>query len=137
MVILSERIPIGGFFMGNKTCVFSTLKENREHMSRILPVKESFDLIQRDIEIGGKGCSFYFIDGFTKDEVMQKMMSGFFTLKEADMPSDAAEFSRKQLPYIEVDVINEFDQIVKNILSGSFSKLIVRRKNVYVSCRIQ
>ena len=104
--------------MGNKTCVFSTLKENRDHMSRILPIKESFDLIQRDIEIGGKGCSFYFIDGFTKDEVMQKMMSGFFALKENDMPSDAEAFSRKQLPYIEVDVICEFDQIVKNILSG-------------------
>ena len=104
--------------MSKKTCVFPTLKENRDHMSRILPIKESFDLIQRDIEIGGKSCSFYFIDGFTKDEVMQKMMSGFFALKETDMPSDAAEFSRKQLPYIEVDVINEFDQIVKNILSG-------------------
>ena len=39
-------------------------------MNQILPVKESFDLIQRDMLIGGRMASFYFIDGFTKDEVM-------------------------------------------------------------------
>ena len=34
------------------------------------------------------------------------------------MPTSATEFSQKQLPYIEVDVLDDFDQIIKNVLSG-------------------
>ena len=98
--------------------VFASLEENLKYMNRILPVKESFDIIQRDIRIGEKQSSFFFIDGFTKDEVMQKLMSGFIAIKKEDMPSTATEFSEKELPYVEVDVIDDFDQIVRNVLSG-------------------
>lgn len=102
----------------NKKTIFGTLEENVAYMNAILPVKESFDLIQRDIVIGEKKSTFYFIDGFTKDETMQKIMSGFFMLKKEDMPSTATGFSKMCLPYVEVDVIADFDLIVRNILSG-------------------
>lgn len=102
---------------GKKT-IFQTLEENVTYMNHLLPVKESFDIIQRDIIIGEKKSTFYFIDGFTKDETMQKIMSGFFMLKKDDMPSTATGFSKMALPYVEVDVIADFDLIVKNILSG-------------------
>ena len=98
--------------------VFANLEQNLKYMNRILPVKESFDIIQRNIQIGEKQGSFFFIDGFTKDEVMQKLMSGFIAIKKEDMPSTATEFSEKELPYVEVDVIDDFDQIVRNVLSG-------------------
>ena len=42
-------------------------EENVSYMNSILPVQESFDLIQRDIYIGERAATFYFIDGFTKD----------------------------------------------------------------------
>ena len=54
----------------------------------------------------------------TKDETMQKIMSGFFALKKDDMPSNATGFSKMALPYVEVDVIADFDLIIRNILSG-------------------
>ena len=101
-----------------KKTIYPTLEENVAHMNAILPVKESFDLIQRDIIIGEKKCTFYFIDGFTKDEVMQKLMSSFFAIKKDDMPSTATGFSKMCLSYVEVDIIADFDLIVKNILSG-------------------
>ncbi len=104
--------------MAEKEKVFSSLQENVNYMNTILPIKESFDLIQRDIIIGERKSTFYFIDGFTKDEVLQKMMSGFFALKKEDMPSSATGFSKMAIPYVEVDVIEEFDQIVRNVLSG-------------------
>lgn len=98
--------------------VFGTLQENVDYMNQILPVKESFDLLQRDIIIGEKKSTFYFIDGFTKDETMQKIMSSFFAIKKEDMPSTATGFSKLALPYVEVDVIDDFDLIVRNVLSG-------------------
>lgn len=102
---------------GYKT-VFGTIEENVAYMNSILPVKQSFDLVQRDIIIGERKSTFYFIDGFMKDDTMQKLMTSFFAIKKEDMPCNAAGFSKLATAYVEVDVIKDFDQIIRNILSG-------------------
>lgn len=98
--------------------VTASREANADYLNQLLPIKESFDLIQRDMLIGGRMASFYFIDGFTKDEVMLKIMDSFFKVKEEEMPPDATQFSRMFVPYVEVDVLGDFDQVLKNILSG-------------------
>lgn len=98
--------------------VTASREANADYLNQLLPIKESFDLIQRDMLIGGRMASFYFIDGFTKDEVMLKIMDSFFKLKEEEMPPDATQFSRMFVPYVEVDILGDFDQVLKNILSG-------------------
>ncbi|MCI8560474.1 MAG: spore germination protein [Dorea sp.] len=98
--------------------VTASREENTAYMNKILPVKDSFDIIQRDIYIGGRAASFYFIDGFMKDETMLKIMDSFMKVTEEDMPVDATAFSRACVPYVEVDVIGDFDMILKNVLSG-------------------
>ena len=104
--------------MGEYGKVFDTLEENVNYINTVLPVKDSFDLIQRDIIVGERKCTFYFIDGFTKDDTMQKLMSSFFMIKKEDMPSTATGFSKMAVSYVEVDVITDFDAIIRNILSG-------------------
>lgn len=104
--------------MADKTKVFSKRDKNVDYMNQMLPVEDSFDIVQRDIQIGGKDATFYFIDGFTKDESMLKIMDSFFNIKEGDMPKDAATFATTCIPYVEVDVIRDFDQIFRNLLSG-------------------
>lgn len=98
--------------------VAASREENVSYMNAILPVQDSFDLIQRDIYVGGRAATFYFIDGFTKDEVMLKIIDGIMKVKKEDMSPDATQFVRQYLPYVEVDVIDDFDQILRNILSG-------------------
>ena len=104
--------------MADKTKIFSKRDKNVDYMNQMLPVEDSFDIVQRDIQIGGKDATFYFIDGFTKDESMLKIMDSFFNIKEGDMPKDAATFATTCIPYVEVDVIGDFDQIFRNLLSG-------------------
>ena len=43
--------------------VFKTREENVAYMNETLPIQESFDLIQRDLLIGGRVSSFYFVNG--------------------------------------------------------------------------
>lgn len=101
-----------------KVLVHKRLEDNVQYMLEALPIAESFDLIQRNMLIGGKESSFYFVDGFTKDEVMLKIMDSFFKVKAEELPSDAEEFIKLNLPYVEVDVLGSFDMIIKNVLSG-------------------
>ena len=104
--------------MPDKKKITSMREETITYMNQLLPVKESFDIIQRDVYIGGRVATFYFIDGFTKDEVLLKIMDSILKVTEEDMPKDATEFARVCIPYAEVDIYGDFDQAVKNILSG-------------------
>ena len=99
--------------------VSASLKENVAYVNEILPVEDSFDIVQRNMFIGGREAAFYFVDGFTKDESMLKIMDSLFSVTEEDMPGSATEFSRKYIPYVEVDILGDFDQIFKNVLSGA------------------
>lgn len=98
--------------------VTASREENAAYMNQVLPLKDSFDMIQRDIVIGGRMSSFYFIDGFTKDETMLKIMDSLLKVTEEEMPADATSFSRQCIPYVEVDILGDFDQVMKNMLSG-------------------
>ena len=62
--------------------VTASVKENVAYVNQVLPVKKSFDLVQRDMVIGGREAPFFFVDGFTKDESMLKIMDSFFGVKE-------------------------------------------------------
>ena len=102
----------------------SNYRQNTQDLKQALRIEESFDLICKDTKIGGKNACFFFVDGLTKDETMQKLLSGFYTIQEADMPDTAAEFSTNQLPYIEVDLASDLPQTVTSILSGMTAILI-------------
>ena len=102
----------------NNAQVSMDFEKNIAQMEEILPVKESFDLVRRDIMIGGKNAVFYFVDGFTKDETMLKIMDSMFKITSEQIPEDATSFSRQYIPYVEVDILKDYDSIVRNVLSG-------------------
>ena len=103
----------------NEKKISASFEENITYMNQVLPVKESFDIIRREIEIGGKESVFYYIDGFIKDEAMLKIMDSFLSVTEEDMPEDAEGFAKKHVPYVEVDILEDFDQVLRNVLSGA------------------
>ena len=100
------------------------LKENMAYLNERLAVDVSFDLVYRVIRIGGKDACIYFIDGFCKDELMQKMLQYFMGIKEEEMPEDAHEMSKCCVPYVEVDLKDQWDEIIGNLLSGVLILLI-------------
>lgn len=96
----------------------TSLYDNLLIMNKELKVDKNFDIIYRVIDIGGrKGC-FYFVDGFAKDDVMQKLMQVFQEIKAEDMVDSAQEFSKKFIAYGEVETLWDKDELIKSILSG-------------------
>ena len=102
----------------------SNYPKNKNALQQLLRIEKNFDLICKDTIVGGKCACVFFIDGFTKDEVMQKLLSGFYSIKESDLPKSAAEFTTQQLPLIETDIVSHISQTVTNVLSGMTALLI-------------
>ncbi len=99
-------------------------KENVRYLNEKLAINKSFDIVTREITIGGKNASFYFIDGFCKDEVIQKLLEYFMDFKEQDMPTDVKELLKQAVPHIEVTSSGEWKEIIDSLLSGMFLLLI-------------
>lgn len=91
-----------------------------ELLDRILRVDESFDMLKRELIYAKKRAVMYYIDGFVKAEMMQKLMMHLTTLEYLGDGSDnAAEFAAKSLiPSVEVDVTGNVDSIVLAVMSG-------------------
>lgn len=94
------------------------LKENMDLVSKALYVEDNFDIVYRIIKVGGRDACFYTMDGFTKDDVLQRLMQYFLSISKEDMPQDAHGMSKMQMPFGEIDLITDVDEIVKNLLSG-------------------
>lgn len=107
-----------------------------ERMKQLLRTEESFDILYREFLVGEREAVYFFVDGFIKDEIMQKLTSSFVSIKKEDMPSDANEFSKKYLSYVEVEMDTAEDAIVKNVLSGVVAMFIEGYSEAYlIDCR--
>lgn len=94
------------------------LRENVTYFNNVLNVNKNFDLVYRVIKIGEKEACFYFVDGFLKDEMLQKMLQYFNSITKEQMPESAHEMSKLFMPYGEVDLLSDWEKILKNLLSG-------------------
>lgn len=100
------------------TVLKGNFEERVAYFNRILRVQENFDVLYHTFEMGGKKACMYFIDGMVKDEVMQKLLQYFFGLQAKDMPEDVHGVLKKFMPYVEVDLIEKPEDVVRNVLSG-------------------
>lgn len=104
--------------------VSNVLKDNIVFLDSKMKINNSFDIVSRQITIGGRDACMYLIDGFCKDEMMQKFLQFLMEIKAEDMPDDLEGMTRQFMPYVEVDIQQDFDQIIYFILSGTFALFI-------------
>lgn len=111
--------------------------ENVRMIDGLLHVEDNFDVIRKDLQIGPDRMTLYYIDGFVKDGVMEKLMIFFLGLKEmlpsahdaGGQPRDADEtntadspaqrFVDASLPYVETDVTQSVESMVRMVLAGA------------------
>ena len=94
------------------------LEENMTWLNQALHVDKNFDVVYRVLTIADKKACLYFIDGFTKDDSLLKILQGFSSIKADDMPEDAHSFSKKYLPYGEIGLLSDSREMIIQLLSG-------------------
>lgn len=104
--------------VSNNLDIKKDIQSNINYYNKLFNVDNNFDLIYRTFYIGDKLACIYFIDGFTKDEILEKIMEFFYLLKKEDVPDNGHDVSKMQIPYGETSLLKDKDSIVKNLLSG-------------------
>lgn len=93
---------------------------NMHYLGKRLNIDANFDLVYHVIDIGGRKACMYFINGFCNDDLLQKLVAAFVGVPSKDMPDNVHAFSKKFMPYISVELENNWEQILYYILSGVY-----------------
>lgn len=106
-----------------QVCMSGELGRDMRYLNDVLAVSQNFDVIYRTIHMGGREACMYLVDGFCKDDLMQKLLQQFMDLTPDKMPKDAHEMS-KGVSYVEVDIEDKWNKIIHSLLSGVFILLV-------------
>ena len=96
--------------------------DNVAQLDRLLRVEENFDVIKKPLRRGQDEVTLYYIDGFVKDTVMQKLMLSLVSLDGLGSESGgecARAFTRAHVAYVETDVTDSLDSMLAMVLSGA------------------
>lgn len=91
---------------------------NVERLRSLLDIDKSFDIIEKRLVVGGRRASLFFIDGFVKDEILEKILEFFYGLKPEELPASLETFQAEYLPYIETEILENMEDALQNLLSG-------------------
>ncbi len=104
--------------MNKEILITGNYDNDVKKLDEILHIDESYDLLKRQLMVGNKRMAIYFINGFCKEDLMQKIQEYFIGLKVEDVPDTVEEFEKTQVPLLECKLYDDRYNIITNILSG-------------------
>ena len=91
-----------------------------------IPVGESFDLLERKLEIAGCDAEMFFVDGLVDGSMMQRVLFSLFSLKteQLETAETMEQFLQSNLPFLDAMITRDVDQAIKYLYSGLVPLLI-------------
>lgn len=101
--------------------------------SELLRADKSYDILVKRIKVADKKATLYGVDGFIKEEVLEKMLEYFTKIPVEDMAEirDANQLTDNFITYIESNTETSIDKAVTMVLSGAVV-LIVESFNEFI-----
>lgn len=98
--------------------ISSSIENNRTFFQKKLRPDINFDVVDRNLMIGGRDACLYCIDGFTKDDTLLKVLQAMSSIENAQMPDNANDFAALYLAYGEIGLETDSDALIIQLLSG-------------------
>lgn len=95
------------------------ISENVKYLKSRLPIDKSFDLIFREITIGGRDSFYICIDGLSKDETILRIFQAIQGEKTFDTLTSLHRFLKANIGYLECELTDNADDVVRMVLSGA------------------
>lgn len=96
------------------------LQENAIQFEAMIGYGKSFDIVERDIEIGTALFKFYFINGLVETDAAMKIVGDLMTADPIQVMAarDMASLVARFIPYAETQVTDDMQTAVTAMLSG-------------------
>ena len=101
-------------------------EEDVHCFDELIGVNRSCDIVSRDFVVGGKRARIWFVDGFGKDEILERMASFWLALPiEAVLPlGNMQDFIDRCVTFFECDVSEDTESIITSVFLGKSLLLV-------------
>lgn len=101
------------------------IQENMAKAQSLMAIKQSFDYIERELFFGKTKVYMLAINGFTQTEVLQHIVADVQILcNDNEEIQDLNTFIDSKLGFAQVAYVEEWEPLIKNLLSGQTVLLI-------------
>ncbi|MEW6181691.1 MAG: spore germination protein [Bacillota bacterium] len=110
---------------GKDTPISKDLAVNLQRLEDRLVFKKNFDLILREIEVGGRRAALLFVDAFTKDVPLTLILKGLLEVKPGEITLNT--FKKLFYHYVtfsEVKQLKTLEEVIYAALSGPVAFII-------------
>lgn len=104
--------------------VARSLQANLDGLGSRLAVGTNFDVVVREIEIGGRKAALVFVDGFVKDDLIRVLGQLQEMTPRELAPDPLRAVLERGLNYFELETTDLLDQVVDSVLAGPAALLI-------------
>ncbi|MBQ8495428.1 MAG: spore germination protein [Clostridia bacterium] len=96
-----------------------------QKMQQVLQPENSFDVEERQLLIGDRRATAWFVDAMTKDDVLERLLSHMVTLTAEQLAGITAEqFAKRHVPYTQATPEQDAQTAAVQILAGQTALLI-------------
>ncbi len=99
-------------------------EENVRALDELLGVGRCFDMISRDLCVGGKRARLWVVDGYGDDAVIERMLSFWLALETVDDAPTMQAFIERYVTFGEVNTERDLKAAVTNVFLGKMLLLI-------------
>ena len=93
------------------------IKETVKEYKELIGPERNFDILNKQMIIGERLAEFFMIDGFVKDDIMEKLLESFLSVKKEEMPTDYKMFAN-MITYTEVSIQYTYEHAASDMLKG-------------------
>ncbi len=111
-------------FSNNDLLISGNIDLDEKNLDEILHIDRNFDMLKKKFKISNKKAIFYYINGFCKEDMIQKLQEFFVSLDSKDLETSVETFANNCIPYLEINVYKDKFNVITLILSGVSCLLI-------------
>lgn len=105
-------------------CLTADFEENVRTLDSLLGVGRCFDMISRDLYVGGKRARLWVVDGYGDDAVIERMLSFWLPLRNIDGAQTMQQFIDRYITFSEVNAEQSVETAVTSVFLGKLLLLI-------------
>ena len=108
-----------------KTKIGLKLEDNMEHLKKDLALDTNFDIVTREITIGGRDAVIIFQNAFNNADLLIKVLVPLLDVKREELAVDPLrKLLRQKICHSDVNTVRELEEIVDTVLSGPTAILV-------------
>ncbi|HPZ41243.1 MAG: spore germination protein [Dethiobacteria bacterium] len=108
------------------TAIHKKLEQNKVYLHEKLDLGEkNFDLIFKELLIGGKKAALLFVDGLNNNEISVFVLRSLLeTTREQIATAPIEKLMKEVVPFAEVDPVDDLEEALRQVLAGPMLLLV-------------